>query len=39
MDSKTIDQIDNMFQKHKRAVIRKITYGKPAQTNLFKNIK
>ena len=39
MDSKTIDQINNMFQEHKRAIIRKITYGKPAQTNLFKNIK
>ena len=32
MDNKTINLIDDMFQEHKRAVIRKITYGKPAQT-------
>ncbi len=31
MDNKTIDQIDDMFQEHKRTVINKIAYGKSAQ--------
>lgn len=31
MDNKTIDQIDDMFQDHKRTVINKVAYGRPAQ--------
>lgn len=31
MDNKTIDKIDDMFQEHKRIVLSKVAYGKPAQ--------